>query len=75
MGPASTCFLQNRDRNAAPPVASGYPGGYDELDAGDVNGDGRTDIVVMSGQLWALPDMSVLLQSWTVPSGRRRRIR
>ena len=43
-----------------------YPatyGGYNDLKAGDVNGDGRTDIVVMSGQLYADPNVSVLLQT------------
>jgi hypothetical protein len=57
-------FLQNETGTLAPRVTHTVPhGGSDELDAGDVNGDGRTDIVVMSGQIWALPDLSVLLQN------------
>jgi hypothetical protein len=36
--------------------------GYDDLEVGDVSGDGRDDIVVMSGQLYAVPNVSVLSQ-------------
>lgn len=42
-----------------------YPaqhGGYDDLEVGDVTGDGRADLVVMSGQLYAVPNISVLAQ-------------
>jgi hypothetical protein len=41
-----------------------YPalhGGYDDLSVGDVSGDGRDDLVVMSGQS-ILPNISVLVQ-------------
>jgi FG-GAP-like repeat/FG-GAP repeat len=38
-------------------------GGYNDLKAGDVNGDGLTDIVAMSGQGYAYPNISVLLQT------------
>ena len=33
--------------------------GYDDIEIGDVSGDGRDDIVVMSGQLYATPNVSV----------------
>jgi hypothetical protein len=36
--------------------------GYDDLEIGDVVRDGRDDIVVMSGQLFAAPNISVLEQ-------------
>ena len=42
-----------------------YPaqhGGYDDLEVGDVTGDGRADVVVMSGQAYAIPNVSVLSQ-------------
>jgi len=42
-----------------------YPvqhGGYDDLEIGDVTGDGRDDLVVMSGQSYAVPNVSVLAQ-------------
>jgi hypothetical protein len=37
--------------------------GYNDLEAGDVNNDGLSDIVVMSGQLYASPNVSVLCQT------------
>lgn len=57
-------WLQTPAGTLAAPVS--YPaqhGGWDELEAGDVNGDGRDDLVVMSGQLYAIPALSVLVQS------------
>jgi hypothetical protein len=37
-------------------------GGWDDLEVGDVTGDGRADIVVMSGQLYAVPNLELLPQ-------------
>jgi hypothetical protein len=37
--------------------------GYEDLEVADVTGDGRDDVVVMSGQLYAVPNVSVLAQS------------
>jgi hypothetical protein len=37
--------------------------GYNDLKAADVNGDGLTDLVVMDGQLYAVPNVSILLQT------------
>jgi hypothetical protein len=37
-------------------------GGYDDLEVGDINGDGLSDIVVMSGQSYSNPNLSVLTQ-------------
>ncbi len=42
-----------------------YPvqhGGYEDLEVADVTGDGLEDIVVMSGQFYAKPNVSVLAQ-------------
>ena len=44
-------FLQTETGSLASPVTYHVPrSGQDELDAGDIDGDGRTDLVVMSGQ-------------------------
>jgi hypothetical protein len=46
-----------------PPVS--YPAqhaGYEDLEVADVTGDGRHDLVVMSGQSYAVPNISVLEQ-------------
>lgn len=43
--------------------------GYDDLELGDVNGDGRTDIIVMSGQLYADPNIGVIYQQDPQASG------
>ena len=53
------------DGQGALGAATVYPArhsGYDDLEIGDVSGDGRDDIVVMSGQTYATPNMSVLAQ-------------
>src|SRR3954451_3732055 len=45
--------------------ATTYPArhsGYDDLEIADVSGDGRDDIVVMSGQIYATPNVSVVAQ-------------
>src|SRR3954451_3306613 len=45
--------------------ATTYPArhsGYDDLEIADVSGDGRDDIVVMSGQTYATPNLSVVAQ-------------
>ena len=55
-------LLQTETGTLAAPVTYHAPhGGYDELDADDIDGDGRTDLVVMSGQSFA-PNVSLLLQ-------------
>jgi hypothetical protein len=48
---------------SAPQTYLGFHGGWDDLKLGDVNGDGRTDIVVMSGQYYYYPNLSVLTQN------------
>ena len=56
-------LLQTAAGTLAPPVTYHAPhGGWDGLVAGDVNGDGRTDLVVMSGQGF-FPNLSVVLQN------------
>ena len=37
--------------------------GYNDIEAGDVNHDGLSDIVVMNGQTYAVPNLSVLIQT------------
>jgi len=57
-------FLQTATGALASPVTYHVNhGGYDEVDVGDVNGDGRTDVVVMSGQLYSAPNIGVLPQN------------
>jgi len=58
-------FLQSAGGTLSPAVMYNAPhGGYNDLDLGDVNGDGLTDIVVMSGQSF-LPSVVVLTQAAT----------
>ena len=56
-------FLQT---NGALAFATNYDAsysGFNDLEAGDVNNDGLMDIVVMNGQTYATPNVSVLLQT------------
>jgi hypothetical protein len=46
----------------SPVVYPARHAGYDDLEVADVTGDGRDDIVVMSGQTYAVPNLSVLAQ-------------
>jgi Domain of unknown function DUF11/FG-GAP-like repeat len=46
----------------APVQYSAQHAGYEDLEVADVSGDGRHDLVVMSGQLYAVPNVSVLAQ-------------
>ncbi|MGE5250484.1 MAG: FG-GAP repeat domain-containing protein, partial [Bacteroidota bacterium] len=57
-------FTQKADGTLNPMVI--YPSaqaGYDDIETGDVNGDGRTDVVKMNGQGYANPNLMVYLQN------------
>jgi len=57
-----TVFTQQVDGTLAAPVVYSAPhGGYDDLDVADMNNDGLTDVIVMSGQS-LLPNISILYQ-------------
>jgi hypothetical protein len=59
----ATLFFQDDSGAFGSPVTySVTHGGYDDLDAGDVNNDGLIDIVVMSGQTYAIPNVGVRIQ-------------
>jgi hypothetical protein len=59
----ATVFLQQAGGALAAPVVYAAPhSGYDDLEAGDLDHDGRADVAVMSGQLYATPNVSVLYQ-------------
>jgi hypothetical protein len=56
-------FLQNADGTLDPPLAySVGHGGWYDLEVGDVNNDGLTDLIVMSGQGIYNPQIGVLTQ-------------
>jgi len=56
-------WLQNASGAFDNPVTySVTHGGYDDLELGDVNKDGLTDIIVMSGQLYADSNLGILTQ-------------
>ena len=58
-----TVLLQQAGGTLASPVVYTAPhSGYDDLEVGDLNGDGWTDVAVMSGQVYATPNVSVLYQ-------------
>jgi FG-GAP-like repeat/Calx-beta domain/Domain of unknown function DUF11 len=62
--PDVAVYLQNAAGTLDPPTIYAVPhGGYDELESGDVNNDGRDDIVVMSGQLYAIDVLGILVQT------------
>lgn len=59
-----TVHHQRGGWDLGPPVVHAAPhSGYDDLEVGDVTGDGLTDVVVMSGQLYATPNVTVLRQT------------
>ena len=47
----------------APRVYAAPHGGYDDMESGDVNGDGLDDLVVMSGQSYSVDNFCVLTQN------------
>lgn len=56
-------FFQQAVGGLAPPVLySANTGGYNALEIADMNNDGRSDLVVMSGQGFA-PNISILLRN------------
>lgn len=55
---------------ASPAVYSAPHSGYDDLEVGDLDHDGLTDVVVMSGQFYLTPNVSVLYQLPTGTLGR-----
>lgn len=56
-------FLQSPDGTLARPVPYEVRhGGYDDLAVADVTGDGRKDLLVMSGQFYDYPSLAVLAQ-------------
>jgi hypothetical protein len=58
-----TVFRQQADGLLAAPLVYPAPhSGYDDLEVGDLDHDARADVAVMSGQLYATPNVSVLYQ-------------
>ena len=58
----TSLWLQNSGGTLDSPVIYNVThGGYDDLEVGDVNNDGLTDIVVMSGQS-LVPNLGILIQ-------------
>jgi uncharacterized protein YjdB len=56
-------MLQNNEGLLGLPLTYAVEhGGYDELEAGDVNNDGLIDLIVMSGQMYAIPNIGILYQ-------------
>ena len=56
-------YLQNIQGTLDPPTSYAVlHGGYDDLAVGDVNDDSLTDIIVMSGQLYAYQNIGILHQ-------------
>lgn len=61
---AVSVYPQTSAGTLASPANYNVPlSGYNDLEVADVDGDGDNDIVAMSGQLYATPDLTVLVQS------------
>ncbi len=60
-GTVTVCLQQAGGTLAAPVVYAAPHAGYDDLEVGDLDHDGRADVVVMSGQ-GLVPNVSVLYQ-------------
>ena len=61
--PYAEVLCQNIGGSLNPPIRYYAPhGGYDDMKVGDINDDGLTDIVVMSGQ-FNYPNVNVLIQN------------
>lgn len=57
-------YQQSTGTLSSTPTSYSVPhGGRDDLAAGDLNGDALTDLAVMSGQLYAIDNFSLLLQT------------
>lgn len=57
-------YLQNDNNKLNEPVSYVIKhGGYDDLEVEDVNNDGLTDIIVMSGQSYVYDNIGILLQN------------
>ncbi|MGR8978523.1 MAG: FG-GAP-like repeat-containing protein [Gammaproteobacteria bacterium] len=60
----ASVLYQNGDGTLAPPVSFNAPhGGFDDMDIGDINDDGKNDLVVMSGQGYAYDNLAILTQN------------
>ena len=60
---AVSVYAQTPGGTLAAPTSYNVPlSGYNDLEVADVDGDGDNDIVAMSGQLYATPDLTVLIQ-------------
>ncbi len=62
--PSIGVFLQNSNGTMGSLIA--YPSsqaGFDDIDAGDLNGDGRIDVAKMNGQGFGNPDLLVYTQT------------
>jgi len=60
----ASVLFQNPDGSLAAPVSfTALHGGRDDLDIGDINGDGKNDLIVMSGQGYAYDNLAILKQN------------
>ncbi len=65
-GPDVAIFYQTATGiNHTPELHAAAHGGYDDMELGDVNGDDRDDIVVMSGQGYAYDNLAVITSDGT----------